>query len=256
MTATDPNAKKLSEWNMQMWMGQICYEDAKYLEGSRKFKKALSILDELNIRDQRRATNLNNLALCYCAQGKHDKADLLYEEAFRIDENSAHVDKDALAVDLENMATHYRRQGMFDRSEQLYRRALDILDKEEKTNALELASCLNNMGILYCGQKKCHEAEPFFRKAVTLRATKLGRRSKEYAESLIGLAANLCMQGNCEEAEPMFEEGIRVLGYKVGPHPELADALELYVEHLRMIGKKADANGVKKRINSIRKKKY
>lgn len=254
MTERDPNKKKLSEWSMQMWLGQMCYENAKYQEASRKFKKALDLLMELQIFDQRRATNLNNLALCYCAQGKHDKADPYYEEALRIDESSGDLDSGALALDLENMATHYRRQGMFERAEMLYKRALNILESENSKKLLDLASCLNNMAILYCSQRRCHEAEVLFRKALDLRGRELGHRSKEYAESLIGLASNLCMQGKCEEAEPAFEEGIRILGYRVGPHPELADALEIYVDYLSVSGKNDDANVIKKRIKSIRKK--
>ena len=63
------------------------------------------------------------------------------------------------------------------------------------------------------------------------------------------------MQGKCEEAEPLFEEGTRILGYQIGPRPELADALEIYLDYLTKSHQSEKAEKVSKSIGKLRNKK-
>ena len=253
MSNKTAESKKLSEWNMLMWLGQATYEEGKYKVAELKFKKALNCLEELNIRDERLASNLNSLALCYCAQGNHKKSDALYQKAIEIDEGSTVGDKAALSIDFNNLATHYRSQGKFDRAEPLYQKALSYWDEHDVNP--EIASILNNLGILYCQMGECSVGESFFQKALSLELRIYGRESKEYAQTAVNLASNLCMQGKCEEAEPLFEEGTRILGYQIGPRPELADALELYLDYLNKSHQYEKMDKVSKNIDSLRKKK-
>ncbi|NOJ27135.1 MAG: hypothetical protein DA330_03895 [Nitrososphaera sp.] len=243
-------SRKLSEWNMQMWMGQMAYEKGQYMQAAGKFKKGLELLESMHIDDERLASNLNGLALCYCAQGKHEESDSLYRKALEIDQTVRN--KAALASDLNNMGTHYRKQGKFDRAEPLYQKALSLYDENE-SNA-EIASILNNLGLLYCAQGDCCVGEAFFRKALTMEGRLFGHKSKEYARTLVDLAANLCMQGKCEEAEPLFEEGIPQLGYQIGPSPELADAYELYLEYLKKTHKTDEEGRIADDIEHFKKK--
>ncbi|MCA9813983.1 MAG: tetratricopeptide repeat protein [Cyanobacteria bacterium HKST-UBA01] len=247
-------SKKLSEWNMLMWLGQMTYEDGKYKVAELKFKRALNCLEELNIKDQRLASNLNGLALCYCAQGNHKKSDALYKKAIEIDEAAADFDKAATTIDFNNLATHYRDQGLYEKAEPLYQKALSYWEKNERSP--EIASVLTNLGLMYCQMGQCGVGESFFRKSLSMELSIYGRDSREYAQTAVNLASNLCMQGKCEEAEPFFEEGIRKLGYQIGPRPELADALELYLEYLEKTHQETKKiEKVSKSIDNLRKKK-
>ena len=253
MAKKTAESKKLSEWNMLMWLGQATYEDGKYKVAEMKFKKALNCLEELRITDERLASNLNSLALCYCAQGNHKKSDALYQKAIKIDESSAQPDKAALSIDFNNIATHYRNQGKFDRAEPLYQKALSYWDEHDVNP--EITSILNNLGILYCQMGECSVGQSFFQRALSMERRIYGKESKEYAQTAVNLASNLCMQGKCEEAEPLFEEGTRILGYQIGPRPELADALELYLEYLKKSHQNEKVDEVSKNIEKLRNKK-
>jgi tetratricopeptide (TPR) repeat protein len=229
--------KTTKDWNMQMWLGQEAYARGIYAVAQQKFQKALDDLEKLQIRDERLAMTLNNLALCYCAQGKHKEADPLYKWALTIDETSGTAGNLNLAEDLSNIATHYRKQGLNAQAEPLYHRALKLWQDELGEHSAEVAGCLNNLAVLFCEQDRCHEAIELYKKALSIKGSIFGSKSKEYAGTLVNLASAYCSLNKCEEADPLFEEGIRTLQYTMDPvHHELIEALESYVVHLHKTG--------------------
>lgn len=229
--------KTIMDWKMQMWMGQECFKRAEYAIAEQKFKKALTDLESQQISDERMAITLNNLALCYCAQGKHEKSDPLYQRALAIDEGGV-SNSLALADDFHNIGTHYRKQGLYERAEPLYRKALKLWEDELGEDSGEVASCLNSLGLLLCEMGKCEEAVEYFKRSLSITDAIYGSRSKEYAAVMVNLAATYCGLNRCEEADPLFESGVRILEYTVDPlHEELMDALDNYMTHLRKTGR-------------------
>ncbi len=237
MSEEHKTEKAVQDWNMQIFLGQQAYERGLYSDAQQKFKKALTALEKLLISDERLTMTLINLALCYCAQGKHNEADPLYQRALSIDQTSGSAGKLNLAEDFSNIATHYRKQGLNAQAEPLYHKALKIWEEELGANSAEVAGCLNNLGVLYCEQNKCDAAIELYKKALNIKDSIYGRKSKEYAGTLVNLASAYCNLNKCEQADPLFEEGIRVLEYTVDPiHTELLDAMESYVVHLKKVG--------------------
>ncbi|MBA3859897.1 MAG: hypothetical protein C0507_23555 [Cyanobacteria bacterium PR.3.49] len=253
MSEENKTDKVAHDWNMQMWMGQQAYERGQYSDAQQKFKKALIDLEQLMVNDERLTMTLNNLALCFCAQGKHKEADPLYQRALSIDQTSGSAGKLSLAEDFNNIATHYRKQGLNAQAEPLYQKALKIWEEELGEKSAEVAGCLNNLGVLYCEQNKCQDAIELYKKALSIRGSKFGRKSKEYGGTLANLATAYCNLNKCEEADPLFEEGIRILEYTVDPiHAELLEALESYVVHLNKVGKTDLAHAVSADIQRFR----
>ncbi|MBI2812442.1 MAG: tetratricopeptide repeat protein [Candidatus Melainabacteria bacterium] len=245
--------KTYCDWNMQMWLGQQSYERGLYSVAQQKFHKSLRDLESLHINDERLAMTLNNLALCYCAQGKHKDSDPLYQRALSIDQSSGKSGRLNLAEDFSNIATHYRKQGLSSQAEPLYQKALQIWQEELGDSSAEVAGCLNNLGVLYCEQHKCHEAIDLYKRALSIKGSIYGSKSKEYAASLVNLAAAYCSLNRCDEADPLFEEGIRTLEYTVDPvHEELLDALESYVVHLEKVGKSEQAMAIQHNVEKFR----
>jgi tetratricopeptide (TPR) repeat protein len=237
MNTEQKDDKTSKDWNMQMWLGQEAYARGMYAAAREKFQKALIDLEKLQIRDERLTMTLNNLALCFCAQGKHKEADPLYKRALTIDETSGSAGNLNLAEDLSNIATHYRKQGLNAQAEPLYHRALKLWQDELGEHSAEVAGCLNNLAVLFCEQDRCHEAIALYKKALSIKGSIFGTKSKEYAGTLVNLASAYCSLNKCEEADPLFEEGIRTLQYTMDPiHHELIEALESYVTHLRKTG--------------------
>lgn len=253
MTKENKTDKTYSDWNMQMWLGKQSYERGLYSVAQQKFQKALSDLETLHVCDERLAMTLNNLALCYCAQGKHHDSDPLYKKALSIDQTSGKSGRLNLAEDFSNIATHYSKQGLSAQAESLYRKALEIWLEELGDSSAEVANCLNNLGVLYCEQRKCHEAIDLYKKALSIRGSIYGSKSKEYATSLVNLATAYCSLDRCEEADPLFEEGVRTLTYTVDPiHEELIEAMESYIVHLEKVGKSEQARAIKQDVERFR----
>lgn len=255
MVKESKSDKFYKDWKMQMWMGQQAYEKGQYVVAEQKFHKALRDLETEMVHDERLAITLNNLALCYCAQGKHNDAEPLYQKALSIDESSANINKLMLAEDFSNIATHYRKQGLDAQAEPLYKKSLEIWQKELGENSAEVARCLHNLGVLYCDQGHCNNAIANFKKALGIKGSIYGSKSREYAETLVCLASVYCGLNKCEEADPLFEEGIRILEYSMDPiHSELIDAMEAYVIHLKKIGMTEKAQEVQNDIVMFRKR--
>jgi len=253
MTNESQLDKAYKDWKMQMWLGQQAYERGKYVVAQQKFKKALKDLETAMINDERLAITLNNLALCYCAQGKHKEADPLYQKALSIDQTSSAANKLMLAEDFSNIATHYWKQGLSEQAEPLYLKALAIWEEELGEKSAEVAGCLSNLGVLNCEKGLCDVAIALFKKALSIKGSIYGSKSKEYAETLVHLAATYCGLNKCEEADPLFEDGVRILEYTMDPiHPELIVAMEDYLKHLKKVGKTEKAEQVMSDINRFK----
>lgn len=248
------------DWQMQMWLGQKCYEGAEYVVAEQKFHKALRDLETSMICDERLAVTLNSLALCYCAQGRHKESEPLYQQSLAIDESAGSVTGSEhrliLAADFNNIATHYSLQGMNAEAETLYQKALTIWLEELGDASAEVGSCLHNLGELCCKEGRTDEAIANYKKALGIRGSIYGTRSKEYAETLVKLATTYCGLNRCQEADPLFEEGIRNLEYTMDPiHKEFGEALASYVIHLRKTGQTDKAQQVSSEIENFKKRK-
>ena len=238
MTDASKADKVFKDWKLQMWMGQQSYEQGQYVVAEHKFRKALADLETAKIGDERLAVTLSNLALCYCAQGKHKDSDPLYQKVLSIDESSGSSSKLMLAEDFSNIAAHYRKQGKDAQAEPLYRKALKIWEDELGEDSADVARGLHNLGLLCIGQGRSDEAIADFKKALSIKSLVYGSKSKEYAETAVNLAATYCELNRCTEADPLFDEGIRILEYTMDPvHPELIEAMEGYLKHLRKVGR-------------------
>ncbi|MDZ4836361.1 MAG: tetratricopeptide repeat protein [Candidatus Melainabacteria bacterium] len=242
MSEEHKSEKAYQDWKMQMWLGQQAYEKGLYLVAQQKFQKALTDVEKFMDTDERQTMTLNNLALSFCAQGKHEEAEPLYQKALAIDQTSGAAGNLNLADDLSNIATHYAKQGLNAQAEPLYHRALKLLEQGLGENSAEVAGCLNNLGVLYCEERRCPEAINLYKRALKIEGSIYGSKSRQYAGTLVNLATAYCLSDRCEEADPLFEEGIRNLEYTMDPiHPELLDAMESYVVHLKKVGKTEQA---------------
>lgn len=252
---TEEKDKVLKDWKLQMWLGQESFNRCQYIVAEQKFKKALSDLESRHISDERLAITLNNLALCYCAQGRHDKSDPLYRKALSIDESTGPENALALADDFHNIATHYRKQGMHERAEPLYCKALKIWQENLGEQSAEMARGLSSLGVLLCEMDKCEAAIDCFKKSLAIKGAIFGSKSTEYAATLVNLAATYCGLNRCEEADPLFDAGIRILEYTVDPaHEELMEALENYMTHLRKTGQNEQLQEIAGDIESFKRR--
>lgn len=118
------SVQNTNEWKMHMAAGRMAFEKGDFAAAEHMYSAALKEAESFGASDPKLAHTLNNLALTYCTQGKHDKAEPLYQRALALDEASLATDDPDLATDLSNLAAHYHRIGRYQDAEQFYKRAI------------------------------------------------------------------------------------------------------------------------------------
>ena len=98
-------------WEMYMATAGRAYEEARYPDAEKSLQAALKVAEGFGPEDTRLATNLNNLATLYQAQGHYAEAEPLYQRALAIMEKADGPEHPYVATSLENYASLLRRLG-------------------------------------------------------------------------------------------------------------------------------------------------
>lgn len=236
--------------------GFYLYERAEYAQTEPLFRRGLAIYEGvLGLGHRETATSLNNLAVLYDAQGRHQEAEPLYRRALEIREKVLGPEHPATATTLNNLAELYRDQGRNQEAEPLYRRALEIDEKALGPEHPDTAIDINNLAELYRGQGRNDEAEPLNRRALAIREKALGLEHPATATSLNNLAALYHAQGRHHEAEPLYQQALAIREKVLGPeHPATATTLNNLAELYRGQGKYDKAEPLYRRALTIREK--
>ncbi|MEX0351522.1 MAG: tetratricopeptide repeat protein [Paracoccaceae bacterium] len=191
---------------------------------------------------QKTTTAINNLAASCRAQGRADKAELLYREALKNSRETIGIEHPAYATRLNNLAGLLRETGRYDEAEPLYREALKISRETVGVEHSAYATRLNNLAVLLNETGRYDEAEPLYREALEIGRKTLGIEHPEYAIRLSNLALLFRMTGRYDEAEPLYREalevGLKTIGVK---HPDYAARLNNLAGLLRATGRYEDA---------------
>lgn len=172
------------------------------------------------------ATQLNNLAALYKAQGRLNEAEPLYKEAVVILRAALPEGHPDIATDLNNLAGLYQAQGRLNEAEPLFQEALTICRIALPKGHPDIAQSLNNLAGLYRVQGRLSEAEPLYNEALAIRRAALPEGHPLIASSLNNLALLYKAQGRLNEAEQLFDEAlaIRRVALPEG-HPDIATSL-------------------------------
>jgi lipopolysaccharide biosynthesis regulator YciM len=218
--------KLQQQWDSLMRQVSSLYKSGNYRKAITKCEAALHLAESLAPEDL--ATNLNDLASLYQAQGLYERAEPLYLRSLDIYERGlGKEDHPNVATSLNNLASLYRAQGLYKRAEPLYLRSLDIyergLGKEDHPN---VATSLNNLASLYRAQGLYERAEPLYLRSLDIRERGLGKDHPDVATSLNNLAGLYKAQGLYERAEPLYLRSLDIRERGLGKdHPDVAASL-------------------------------
>jgi tetratricopeptide (TPR) repeat protein len=186
-------------------------------------------------------------------RARYPEAELLYQQALRIQEQAlgkTHLD---VARSLNNLANLYREQGRYGEAEPLYKRALAIYGQQLGETHPQGTYPLNNLAILYHEQGKYGEAEPLYKRALYIREQQLGEVHPLVAYPLNNLANLYYEQGKYGEAEPLYKRALAIYEQQLGEtHPQVAYPLNNLAELYREQGKYGEAEPLYKRALHIR----
>ena len=116
------------------------------------------------------ATDLNNLAEIYHAQGKYAEAEPLYKRALAIREKALGPEHPQTALSFNNLALLYFNQGHYAEAEPLYKRALAIREKALGPEHPNVATTLENYAALLRETGRGAEANKMEARAKEIRA--------------------------------------------------------------------------------------
>jgi RNA polymerase sigma factor (sigma-70 family) len=201
------------------------------------------------------ATELDNLASLYQAQGRYADAEPLYQRSLVITEKALGSNHPDVATTLNNLAETYRNQGRYADAEPLYTRSLAIREVVLGHNHPNVAITLNNMGLLYDNQARYADAEPLYQRSLAIREKALGPDDPDVAQALNNLAANYSEQGYYADAEPLYKRSLAIREKALGlDHPDVAQSLNNLAAVYEKQGRFADAEPLYKRSLAIDEK--
>ncbi|NCC30907.1 MAG: tetratricopeptide repeat protein [Chloroflexia bacterium] len=164
-----------------------------YLQEGRRWLETLVQLSGDQAADQR-AQVLSGAGVLANAQGDHERAAALLEEALRLQRNLD--DPATLAFVVTNLGIAVLQQGDYLRAIALFEESLAL--RRTLGDPVSIASSLNNLGLLTLYQGEFDRAESFFEETIMLRRSLGDTWGIGNSLNNLGLAAYY--QGNYEEA--------------------------------------------------------
>ena len=208
-------------------------------ESERLYLRTVTILEESEGRDGPSiATPLNNLAMIYASQGRHDEAEQLYIRSIKIHEKELGSDHPEVALKLNNIAELYRAKGRYKEAESNHRRALAIREQVLGPDHPDTGISLNNLAMIETIVGRHKEARNAFQRALSIHEKALGPDSPVVAVIINNLGSLSQATGSYKEAEELFGRSLRINEKALGRnHPTVATNLnnlaDLYMRQAR-----------------------
>ena len=273
-----------------LYLGTAQYQQARYLEASHSFRKALALRDNDAVvlrllGDSLRklaqwaeaeplirralaidvksfgpdhpnvATDLNSLGLLLQATNRFAEAEPLMRRALAIDEKSFGPDHPNVATDLTSLASLLQTTNRLAEAEPLMRRALAIDKKSLGPDHPYVALALNNLASLLVWTNRLVEAEQVIRQALAIDERAYGPEHPRVAIRLNNLAQILKATNRLAEAEPLMRRALAIDEMSYGPqHPKVASDLNNLALLLKAIGRFAQAEALMRRALAIDEK--
>ncbi len=194
--------------------GVKAYQAGNYPDAVKSFEAMLEVVRRLYPESEFKdghadlATNMNNLASLYQAQGKYAAAEALLKDALGMRKRLFKGDHPKVALSLNNLAELYRVQGKSAAAEALHKDALDMRKRLFKGDHPDVATSLNNLAGLYHSQGKSAAAEPLFKDALDMHKRLFKGDHPNVATSLSNLAVLYHAQGKYADAAKHSREAL------------------------------------------------
>ena len=208
-----------SEWDLLLEQGRDLLMQEKFPQASLVVERALVLAgkqsETINPESgpgQRVTTQLYRLGAVYSSRGRYAEAELLFQRALIISEESLgsdHPDTGSLMNELANL---YISQGRYTEAEPLYNRSIINLEKTLGADHPDIAKLLNNLARLYMIQGRYSEAEMLYHKGLIIHEKALGANypGADIATSLNNLARLCSERGRYAEAESFYRRALEI----------------------------------------------
>ncbi len=161
-----------------------------------------------------------NIAACYTAMGKIQKAHELLSSILPKLENSSELSKVPLLV---NLSITYRELGDSDTSISLLKRALVSQQKLYGENHVEVAQISGSLAAIYAELDQANLALPLIEKALEINEARYGKDHLIVAQTLDVMGNVFCGVGRPIDAKNVLQRALQIRVQQLGAHhPEVA----------------------------------
>ncbi len=197
-------------------------------------------------------TLINQLGLLYRFQARYADAEVLYEQALSIDENSYGADHPSVSVRLNNLGQLFKETHRFSEAEPQIRRALSIAKKNYGEAHPMVATRLNNLAILLQAMDRMEEVEPLLRGALAIDKKNYGEEHPNIARGLNNLAQLFKATNRLSDAEPLMRRALEIDEKSFGvDHPSVAIDLNNLAHLFKATNRMSDAEPLMRRVVEI-----
>jgi tetratricopeptide (TPR) repeat protein len=203
------------------------------------------------------------------AQGDQQKAEALFQQAFKKSTEQAAEAAYQLGVLAESRINYQKALGYYQKAVQLQpdnhrylnvlgnlqhdlglfqeaqphlEQALQIREKTLGPNHPDTAVSLNNLGELYRARGKYAKAEPLYQRALKIKEKALAPNHPSVGSSLHNLGTLYYYQGKYDKAEPLYRRALKIREETLGPdHPDVATTLNNMAKLYYVRGKYSEA---------------
>ena len=177
-------------------------------------EKALAATEKrLGKKDWRYQYFLMTLGRIHQQLGNYTKAESLYQEAIKMDEDGTSLGYTEMS--LQFLANLYSWMGNYPKIEPLLKKALIITEKNAGKESLRYASLMNDMGNMYStyDSKKAEEA---YLEAIKIKESQFGKAVSTDMVTLNNLAMIYQERGRYSQARPLIEQALTITENEIG----------------------------------------
>jgi tetratricopeptide (TPR) repeat protein len=248
-------SKATDQLDSLMQSGSQAFNERRFDDAERDYKKAVEIAEKLQPRDGRLATCLGHLGQLFAFRSNFTDAEATLERQLTVTEEIFGKETVAVAEPLKLLAMTALAAGDFSVSKKFVDRALDVDKKVYGENSAAYTEMLRLMAIGYIQQKAYDKAEPYLVQAANIEEKLYGYDPRYSGMGLMNLTS-LCglyeLWGKPDKLEPCDRRLIGALDKMPGPDTHFLEAtLAREVKSLRSLGRLEEAAQVEQRLKSL-----
>jgi len=175
-------------------------------EAQGMLEQAVAITEKLRgPADAIGATEMNNLALVYKAEGRTVRAEQVLRQVLEIRIRAQGPEHPDVAITLNNIAGLLSQRWQVEEAEKLLTRALRIFEKAFGTSHIQVGNTLNSLAMNHLAKNEAKKAEPLMRRALAIFEQAYGPNHPQVAALLENYAGVLERSGHHADARAVQE---------------------------------------------------
>jgi tetratricopeptide (TPR) repeat protein len=238
-----------------MFSGSQAFNERRYDDSERDYKKALELADKLQPPDERLVTTLNHLGQLAVFRQDFGTADVLFERQLKVSEEMFGPNSGNLVEALQFLGMNATAAKNYPAAEKFLNRDLELNKKIYGESSQNYMNVLRILSALYANEQTYEKAE-----AYALQAADLQEKLYEYNPNYHGLEyfslLSLCnlydRWGNAAKIEACDRRLIPIIEKLPGPDTHLLEGLlDHQAKALRTLGRTEEAAKIEERLKSL-----